>query len=53
MTMNRKKSETRPAATFLPLIMALVLSLAPLPVLATEFVLLYSNDNVGEIEPCG
>ena len=53
MTMNRKKSETRRPAPLLALLMALVLSLAPLPVLATEFVLLYSNDNVGEIEPCG
>lgn len=52
MTMNRKNSDRRRKA-LLPLVLAFALSLSPLAGQATEFVLLFSNDNHGEIEPCG
>jgi hypothetical protein len=51
--MNRKKNKIRPSARLLSFIMALALSLPALTARATEFVLLYSGDNIGEIEPCG
>ena len=55
MPTNRKKTEHLCRGTFSRqlLILTLALVLAPLAARATPFVLLYSNDNVGEIEPCG
>ncbi|MFZ5798045.1 MAG: hypothetical protein ACYCYR_01245 [Desulfobulbaceae bacterium] len=50
--MNRRKLENQ-SGKFLLLVLALGISLCPLPGAATEFVLLFSNDNHGEIEPCG
>jgi hypothetical protein len=53
MIMNKKNRDAWRKGLMLPLLLALVLSLIPLAGQATEFVLLYSNDNHGEIEPCG
>lgn len=53
MTMNKKNHDTWHKKLLVPLSLAFVLSLFPLAGQATEFVLLYSNDNHGEIEPCG
>lgn len=52
MTMNRKNRDTS-RRLLPPLFLAFVLLLAPPAGQATEFTLLYSNDNHGEIEPCG
>ena len=51
--MNGKNPEPRRFPALLPLLLALVLGLAPLTARAAEFVLLYANDTVGELEPCG
>jgi hypothetical protein len=53
MTMNRKNRDAWRKRILPPLLLAIVISLVPLTGQATEFVLLYSNDNHGEIEPCG
>lgn len=48
--MPAKRTNIKPRPwVLLPLLLALL----SLPAQASQFVLLYSNDNVGEIEPCG
>lgn len=51
--MNRKNRNNWRKRLLLSLLLALPLYLVPLAGQATEFVLLYSNDNHGEIGPCG
>lgn len=51
--MNRKTPDVRCRPRLLLLLTAIFLLLTPLRVQAAEFVLLYSNDNHGEIDPCG
>ena len=51
--MNRKKPEFWRIPVLLPLLLTIALALEPLTARAAEFVLLYSNDTVGELEPCG
>ena len=53
MTMTRKNRDAKNRGLLLPLFLAIVISLAPAVGQAAEFVLLFSNDNHGEIEPCG
>lgn len=53
MNMNRKNRDAWHKGLPLPLLLALFLSFIPLAGQATEFILLFSNDNHGEIEPCG
>ena len=53
MIMNRKNRDISYKRLLPPLFLAFVLFLAPPAGQATEFTLLYSNDNHGEIEPCG
>jgi hypothetical protein len=52
--MNKQNPETPLFSRhLLSLLLALVLALAPLTGRADEFVLLYSNDDHGEVDPCG
>ncbi|MHB8788747.1 MAG: hypothetical protein ACYDBT_02575 [Desulfobulbaceae bacterium] len=51
--MNRKNRDAKRRGLLLPLLLAIVLSLASKAGQAAEFVLLFSNDNHGELEPCG
>jgi len=51
--MNRTNRDIFRKRPLLSLLLALVLSLIPRAGQAAEFVLLYANDNQGEIEPCG
>jgi hypothetical protein len=53
MTMNKKNRDNFHKILLPPLFLAFILFLAPSASRATEFTLLYSNDNHGEIEPCG
>lgn len=48
--MPAKKTNSKPRPWVL---LPLLLTLLALPAQASQFVLLYSNDNIGEIEPCG
>ncbi len=55
--MNRKKTNPSKTSKTLPALFALVcilaLTLRPSPLLAQQLRLVYGNDNLGELAPCG